>query len=240
MDVVYILGTGSRWNNNEIRYSLRGVERFLLNYQDVYIFGSTVSDLVGIKQIPMKENSSKENNIMQKILRACQEPSVSDPFLLFHDDHYLVKLRDAQAFPYYFDTTIENMYTRREVNDTYKKALFNSYTALKTQNLPTLHYDSHTPVLIHKTRFPGIMAMYPPKPDGYVIKSLYCNTLGVQPTFEPDYKIMGRQTISEIRDIVKIAKVISSGPSHSQRAAIREILKEIFPDPSKFETRTIQ
>ena len=28
MDIVYCLGNGSKWDNNELRYSLRSVERY--------------------------------------------------------------------------------------------------------------------------------------------------------------------------------------------------------------------
>ena len=38
MDIVYILGNGSKFNNEEIRYSLRSLEKFV-NFDRVFIVG---------------------------------------------------------------------------------------------------------------------------------------------------------------------------------------------------------
>ena len=40
IDVVYILGDGSKWGNNEIKYSLRSLEKYGKNIRDVYICGN--------------------------------------------------------------------------------------------------------------------------------------------------------------------------------------------------------
>ena len=40
IDVFYVIGTGSKWQNNELRYSLRSLEMFGKNIKDVYIVGN--------------------------------------------------------------------------------------------------------------------------------------------------------------------------------------------------------
>ena len=37
IDVVYVLGTGSKWHNNEIRFSLRALEKNLRDYRHIYV-----------------------------------------------------------------------------------------------------------------------------------------------------------------------------------------------------------
>jgi len=39
MDIVYVLGSGSEWDDNEIRFSLRSVEKYLTGVGNVYIIG---------------------------------------------------------------------------------------------------------------------------------------------------------------------------------------------------------
>ena len=41
MDVVYILGKGSVWKDNEIRYSLRSIEKHLTGFDRVFIVGQS-------------------------------------------------------------------------------------------------------------------------------------------------------------------------------------------------------
>lgn len=39
IDLVYILGSGSQWRNNELRFSLRSVQKNLKGYRNIYIVG---------------------------------------------------------------------------------------------------------------------------------------------------------------------------------------------------------
>ena len=43
IDVFYVLGSGSKWQNNEIRYSLRTLEKYGHNVGQVYIVGQRPS-----------------------------------------------------------------------------------------------------------------------------------------------------------------------------------------------------
>ena len=62
MDVVYILGTGSTSNDNEIRYSLRSIEKYLIGFNVVYIVGECPKFLKGIIHLdfrPTKKQGKK-------------------------------------------------------------------------------------------------------------------------------------------------------------------------------------
>ena len=39
MDILYCIGEGSKWNNNELRYSLRSLEKFGKNVGNIYMVG---------------------------------------------------------------------------------------------------------------------------------------------------------------------------------------------------------
>ena len=40
IDIVYALGSGSKWDNNELRYSLRSLEKNFLDLRNIYIVGT--------------------------------------------------------------------------------------------------------------------------------------------------------------------------------------------------------
>ena len=40
MDILYVVGTGSKWDNNELRYSLRSIDKYGINIDRVFIVGT--------------------------------------------------------------------------------------------------------------------------------------------------------------------------------------------------------
>lgn len=234
-DVVYILGDQSRWGNEEIRYSLRSVEKHLTGYRLIHIIGEPV-DFLEVHQISCPDQGKiKEINILKKILFACEQKSISDPFIFFNDDHYLNRNFDAANFPYFYEDTIMQTMYKRKVEDAYMAAMKNSYRALSERGLPNLYYDVHTPMLIHKKEFIGIMGSYNWEGFGNIVKSLYLNTLGVKPEEFTDCKISPAWSEYQMLENVKNAPVFSSPGSHSVKKKILQLLYEKYPKPSKWE-----
>ena len=104
LDLVYILGRGSNWQNNELRYSLRSVEKFVTGIRNVFIIGekpSFINDQV--IHIPYKDvYTNKARNIMAKILRACNDSRMTKNFMLWNDDYFAIQPFSAIDYPYYF------------------------------------------------------------------------------------------------------------------------------------------
>jgi hypothetical protein len=55
MDLVYVLGSGSRWGDNELRYSLRSVEKHLKGYNNVYLVGDKPDWVRNVTHIPKQD-----------------------------------------------------------------------------------------------------------------------------------------------------------------------------------------
>ena len=53
MTVVYVLGTGSKWKNYELLYSLRSIEKNLKGFTDVVIVGELPSWIQNVIHIPL-------------------------------------------------------------------------------------------------------------------------------------------------------------------------------------------
>lgn len=236
-DIVLPLGKGSIWQNQEIKYSLRSVEKYLSGVRDIYIIGEEVpSFLKDVRQIHMLDiHVSKETNIYDKIIRACQETNISEDFLFFNDDHFLLSEFEASTFPFFCNGHLRSMVDRNKKGN-YYKAVCNTYRTLIGRNLPTVHFDLHCPILYNKQKFITEMRNYDwSNRISFIIKSLYGNSIQIQSTDrESDCKINKPCLSQEILDIIKNRKFFSIG-----NLAINEQLKitmeQLYPNSSRWE-----
>lgn len=234
IDILYILGRGSKFKNNEIRFSLRSIQKHLSNYRNVYIVGECPDFLTDVIHIPMDDTQiCKETNIYAKILRACQEPEISDNFIFFNDDHFLNIDFDAVNFPNFYKCDIE--FTAKKVRNMYRFAVRNTLAILKEKGYSTFNFDTHTPIIYNKHKFLEVMPGY----DwtiryGYIIKSLYGNTVGLTGVPDKDYKINSPMDCDRLRAIIGQSKVWSIGDKAlSNNLSI--VLNDMYPVKSKWE-----
>lgn len=228
IDVVYPLGNGSRWKNNELRYSLRSIEKYLSGFRNVYIIGEKPSFLQNVIHIPYPDKHQiPDRNIMEKVLQACNHPYVSDPFIFFNDDHYLLSPFQADQFPYYYEGTLKQKQEKRGL-DGYGLRLKNTYEYLKSKNLPILCYDIHTPILYRKQAFIDHVASVPwdTTKHGFVLKSLYANAIKAEGVELKDLKLSYAPPPK--------TKIMSSRPE--VKIQLQRFFKEQFPKMSKFES----
>lgn len=186
MDIVIPLGKQSPYQNKELRYCLRLIEKHLKNYRNIYIVGELPNWLTNVIHIPASDTSSHEVNIKNKILIACEHPDISEDFIFFNDDHFLIKDVDALTYPYYYCDDLH----RKVIGAMYRQSCNNTRNILEHNNLPILHYDIHAPIIYNKSMFKKIMEAYDWNVrSGYIIKSLYCNTLKVMGEVMTDLKV---------------------------------------------------
>lgn len=230
MDVVIPLGTGSRYNNFELRMCLRGIEKNLTGVRDIWVIGEFPSFLVNVNHLPHEEKGERvpDRNIFRKIKQACECPEISDPFIMLNDDHYLLQPFEAESFPYYYSMTLET-YIKGRYKDPYGKRALNTYKALGHVTEP-LFYDTHTPIVIHKQTYLEKVATidWDKSYDGYLVKSLYANQANVTGVQLRDRKSQEPQPD---------AKVFSSHPI--VKASVQHFLMYTFPHQSKWEKDNI-
>lgn len=93
-DLVYVIGNGSQVNDLELRFSLRSAEKFCPWVRNVFIVGKKPKWLSSEAiHIPETDpyNHFKDANIIHKILRACNDPRVSEDFMFCSDDQLVTK-----------------------------------------------------------------------------------------------------------------------------------------------------
>lgn len=223
-DIVIPLGTGSRHNNLEIRYCLRGIEQYLSDYAQIYIIGECPKWMKNVIHLPYKEDNRNppDQNICLKILRACNLPC-SDPFLFMNDDHYFLSDYSAATFPNYYCQTLTDMLQIRN-SDPYGQRMLNTRNYLKSKGLKDFNFDIHFPILYKKQEFVDrVGSLNWNIRHGYVVKSLYGN-------YETEIEETWDCKVNNPTDDLKM---FSSKPI--MKPEIINFLKSKLPNPSKYE-----
>ena len=76
--------------NEELRYSLRSVAAHV-PHDRVWIAGHMPSWVTGVGHIPTEQSSTKWANSTGNVRAACEHPDVSERFLLFNDDIFVMQ-----------------------------------------------------------------------------------------------------------------------------------------------------
>lgn len=237
MDIVYVLGTGSLWKNNELRYSLRSIQKYLNGFGKIFIVGECPEWITGIVHLPCQDiPKRKEWSIMNKIMCACNSELVSNDFIFFNDDHFLLKPVDVADINYWYSCSL----VQKAIisNGPNKSKAVNTMEVIDPESP---FYDIHTPMIYNKQEFRKIMlnpAINWHEKD-YLVKTLYANmssldSVDVYRRHMKDCKISVRMGYDMIRDKIKDRVVFSIGPA-AVKADLKRVLNELYPDQSIYE-----
>lgn len=245
IDVVYTLGDGSKWEDNELRYSLRSLEKYFEDIGDVWIVGAKPPWLQNINHIPFPHNyrSNKDANLISAMIRVCLEKELSTNFVFMNDDQCLLSPMKKEDFkPYYIrdlSKTVEWEETR------WQRRLKRTFEKLQSENKPGYHLDAHIPDMYDKTKCPEVMLNYDYGTDnGYTINTLYLNNCLKESELDPALQVnsvraaFGKSLDDEsaIRDIMTGKKFLMYNDV-GLTPSLKKIMVDLFPIPSKFEAR---
>jgi len=238
IDVVYTVGKGSGWNDNELKYSLRGVQQHLTGVRNIVIVGHMPAWLnpATVMHINVQDGQQhREKNICDKILAACAHRDISDEFLFMNDDHFFLEPNHAPDYPFYDKGYLLGAVMKRDKNCSYRASLYNTYLQLRQNQRSTRHFDIHTPIRYDKKAFAKVMAKVDwYLPGAFVIKSLYANQTRKESVFMVDCKIDEPLTLKEIKQKVAGRHIFSIG-DRGLTPGMSKFLATTYPTPSRFE-----
>lgn len=213
MDAVYILGSESPANNEEIRHSVRSLDRHMADLRDIYIIGEDPGFLPGAKHIYHPDASpDKWRNGYEKVKRACEEPGISDTFLLMNDDFILQDDFIGDEFPYY---------------------------ALEKADGGTCGprwFGVHCPIQINKAAY----LKMPFDPAGGVCKSprtFYANIYGFPVKLTKDHTVNLYSQLGTFDEQTKGKPWFSFSNNTAADPGFMRWLDELYPEPSRFEAQ---
>ena len=226
MDLVYICRDG---DNEELRYSLRSIEKNFPGH-NVWVVGYK-PDWYSGPFIPVKDTSNKFNNIRLAMIEACNHPGVSDDFVLMNDDFFLIK--PITEWKNYNGGLLSDKITRyRQINPTatYLILLKKTFTQLKHMGIrQPLDYDIHVPMVFNKSKLLEI-AYLQLKP-----RSLYGNLYQIASETITDVKRYAPDSYMNSLSYMNAEYPFISTEDKSFDLVKKEILGDMFPEPSKYE-----
>lgn len=177
-DIVYVLGHGSHWNNNEIRFSLRSVMKYLTGWRNIYIIGENPGFLEGesIHIILHPDEIGPKNadgNIIRKVIRACQIPELSENFIFMNDDNYFLRPISVDQLYVFHKGNLDNI-DPIAFDSFWGRRLGRTRYHLTDKGFTPLHFDHHSPFIFNKYLFPQTVAWFDYASDiGLTVKSIY-------------------------------------------------------------------
>ena len=238
MDILYIVGTGSKWNDNELRYSLRSIAKYGKNVGQVYIVGHkpdwVSSQVIHIDCVDHFER--KHKNMMYKVIVATERCNMSNHFLLSSDDHFYIKETDFDNYPIYSKSDT----IRGGSKNSYEKSMYWTGKFLREHGLPTYqtnpHCNTHFDVDIYKKNSElfakGIQLEY-----GAEMNCLMGNLMiqaGAKPTPYRDIKVREFHSREELLEKLGDSHCFSIG-DEAIRCGIGKYLEELFPEKCRYE-----
>jgi len=187
---VYPLGHSSSWDNNEIKYSLRSLEKHCKFEFNVVVYYSGNTDMkpdlknVILKEIPRGEKNDYEDyyDVLTKLELVVKDPDVSDDFVWIYDDVILLKdISDIKTISAMFKITsqIKEDFEKSSWGRSMNIALALSY---RNGNFGFC-YETHLPRLYEKGRLKGMFELFPFRKYKipYTPATLYYNFFKVHP-----------------------------------------------------------
>jgi hypothetical protein len=240
IDVVYVLGKGSSWKNNEIRFSLRAIEKNLQEFRNIWIIGEKPEWIKGIHHIPFQDElvNNADGNIIRKVLRVCQEKALSEDFLFINDDHLIMKPIIASKIPPYHKGDMTEFNQEYFETDFWRGRLWRTKNILKEKGYPAYHFDCHIPIILNKKHFPKVISQFNfEKNIGFTMKSLYANVI-----YGKDAPKLKGEKVTVFRpmtyDQVKLycaGRQFVAFNDKGLRVGLKIWLYLNFPNPSSFE-----
>jgi hypothetical protein len=231
-DLVYILGTQSKWHNNEIRFSLRSVAKNLECAGRIFIVGEFPKwiNKERVTNIPAEDiYRNKLKNAVHKILLACRDPKVSDNFILMNDDFFFLKrTREVEYFNKGFlKATKRNHETK---GGYYYDAIKKTISLLKDFGIDHPYdFENHYPIILNKEKFIKTFSTIDYKADGLIFRSVYHNLNRTKSEYRPDLKVY------EFDEFPKNADFISTDNKVTMDSRFQRWIRRRFEKPSIYE-----
>lgn len=236
MNDIVIPLTKSRTDFLDLKYTLRSIEKFAKNYNEIVIVGEKPKWIQGVIHIAHNDENDlrfKERNIFRKIKASCIKYGLTENVCFFNDDHFLLSDMDATDYPYYYKGTCEESYKSNK--SMYKSTMYRTMKLLKDRNFPDRNFDTHTPIIYNRSTFLNTFSDVDfETPYGFGIKTLYSSFNNVNPVFMEDMKISKKITLEEARDLCKDRSIVSCTDA-AIKTGLGEYLKEIFNKKSSYE-----
>ena len=241
IDIVYPITNLSKYRDDfELRYSLRSLQQ--QNWvRNVYLVGHKPKWTRNVKHIPCIDPylSCKDVNIINKILRACINPELSETFVVNSDDQYILKPIDLQDL----EPVLEHPnrlaeFKMRAAMNTWDKRVVDSVLWCSRNGYGDWIFQSHIPYIVNKEEYVSAMSKIPwGRGNGYTTH-IYLNMTVVK---HPEKEEKGRTLRIKTRvNLDEFNKAFNNAIffNHNDSGfipVVKKALEDHFPVKSRWE-----
>ena len=247
MDVVYVIGRGSKWQNNELRYSLRSICRYGIGLGKVIIVGDELPEFVNEDKVTYLEcndqpGDSPARNVYRKIAHVFARTDL-DAFLLSSDDHFFIKPTYFDLYPLYYKGARMPSGSEKGIGDKrYTQTMADTGRYMEELGLDMRFFEGHTNKLYMRVAWSLMSDSIERWMSGteYGISTnapMQACILKVFPMFPCQYRKdikLEHLNTPEDRKQLKDANSFSIYDS-AINSGVAEYLAGLFPSPCRFE-----
>ena len=187
LDVVYFV---SAFPRNDLRYSIRSVAKNL-EFNKLWIYGGKKYDIQpdGYVRIMNQMGANKWDKVRNMYRQACMNNSITEDFILFHDDFFIMK--PVKSIEPEIRGTFEEHAQQIESRfgdklTPYTSLLRNTSKVLESKGYTALSYELHKPFIFNRQKLLTILNMFSRE---HCIRSIYGNVYGLGGEKTHDVKI---------------------------------------------------
>lgn len=227
-DIVYFVKESP--TNEELRYSVRSVAKNM-PCRKVWFYGGCPN---GLKPDGRAKTAQAGNTKWDKVKSmyrlVCLNPEISEDFVLFNDDFYIMRKIEKLDTFYRCDLaehilTLESKFSDKP--NEYTMLLRKAYRTLDGLGLPKRSYELHIPMVFNKHRLLEVLGAFP---DVHCMRTLYGNYYNLGGSQTEDVKVFDKN-----QEPGNGAFLSSEDGSFVAGSKIVTILQEKFPDKCKYE-----
>lgn len=152
IDILYIIGEPSINKDQELKYSLRSLEKYVSDFNRIFITGKCPDFIDKSKVIftPEKDIGMSTVNHWWKVNQTITQTDISEDFVLMYDDIFFIKPTKLENYPFYQKGYLGES---TEGGKLYCQTLRNALEWLIRKRLPFVDYEVHTPFIYNKKNF---------------------------------------------------------------------------------------
>jgi len=191
IDILYIKGKPSDNQDEEMKYSLRTLQRHVLDAGRVFITGQC-PDFINQEEViftPVEDIGAPMINHWWKVDQTIRKTDISQNFVLMYDDIFFVKDVKLSKYPLYNKGFLWEIQTGGPV---YQQSLRNANEWLYENYKTGYDFELHIPFIYNKTKFKRLREVFEKirgEYPGMAVRSVYGNL------YQPDDKRIYRRDI---------------------------------------------
>lgn len=221
LDIVYVCRHGE--DNEELRYSLRSLAN--LPHDRVWIAGGCPSWVQGVNRIPVAPMRHKHDHALASLVAALNHPDVSDPFLMFNDDFYV--MRPMERMPVLHEGPLQEVIEAHAKGSAYRNAMEKTASLLDAD---ALGYEIHAPMEMDKLGMLLVLSLGQGI-KGFQYRTAYGNLERLGGTQCSDVKVYR----SDRGKPYKEWALLSTSDRTFKYHPVGKYIRESFPEPSPYE-----